>query len=120
MKNKKTMIAIAAVLVLGIGAFVFHPSNSQAARYGNLSVQRNLSVESHKSDAILVSESYERLLGFYMNTMEKRMDISDGGMIQIHEKLDMIDKKIDDIGARLTSIENALNITEEIPQPESK
>ncbi|MCF7954342.1 MAG: hypothetical protein K9M75_00935 [Phycisphaerae bacterium] len=158
MNTKNTLITLGGLCLIGMVAFVFCPSQSKAgsAKY---KVEPSISIEPYKSDAVRVSESYERMMGSYINTMdnrlgtadrgfdkvsakldgmstrlntmdkgldkvstkldtmENRLGMTDRGFDKVTTKLDTIEKKIDDLAIRLTAIENALNITQQIPKP---
>ena len=158
MKTKNTLITIASLCLIGMVAFVFYPSQSKAGS-GRYKIEPNISIKPYKSDAVRVGESYERMMGRYINTMdnrlgtadrgfdkvstkldtmarglssmdkgfnkvsakldamENRLGMTDRGFDKVTTKLDTIEKKIDDLAMRLSAIEKALNITEEIPKP---
>ena len=103
--------------MIGLLGYMLYPSQTKAGT-SKYKVQPNLSVEPRKSDAVRVGESYERIIGSYIFTMENRLALTDKGIERISSKLDTIDKKIDTLAIRLAAIEKALNIPKEIPKPE--
>lgn len=116
MNTKKTFIIIGGVALVALVSFVFYPSYSKAGS-GNYQFQRNLSVGAHKSDAEIISESYERILASYIGSVETRLAVTDQGLDKLSGKLDTIEKKIDGLDARLERIEKALIAPEDIPKP---
>lgn len=118
MKSKYKFITIGGLLMIGLLSYMLHPSQTRAGN-SKYKIRPDLSVEAHKSDAVRVSESYERLMGNYIYTIDNRFGQTDKGLEKISAKLDTIDKKIDDLAVRLSAIEKALNIPKGIPRPET-
>jgi septal ring factor EnvC (AmiA/AmiB activator) len=116
MKTKNTIITLGGLCLLALAAFILTPADSKAGR-NNYEIHSDLSIEPYKSDAVKVSESYERIFANHIGTMQNQLAETDRGLEKVSTKLDKIEKKIDDLGKRLTKIEKALNITEEIPKP---
>jgi len=116
MKTKYKYITFVALYTIGLLAYIFYPSQTSAGSK-KYRIQPNLSVEAYKSDAVKISESHERTMSVFINTMENRLALTDRGIEKISAKLDTIDKKIDSLSVRLTAIEKALNIPQEIPKP---
>ncbi|MBW8017033.1 MAG: hypothetical protein FVQ82_12680 [Planctomycetes bacterium] len=115
--NTKTFITLTGMCLATLAAFFFYPSQSKAGSVNKFKIQPNLSVEAHKSDAVRVSESYEWIMARYIGSVENRVAKTERGIEKVSAKLDTIDGKIDDIARRLTAIEKALNIEQEIPKP---
>lgn len=116
MLNRNIFISAGLVIVVFAALlWGYSPRGTSNVRY---EVQSNMSIPLHKSDTIRVAESYERMMDRYISTLEYRIASVDNNMSQVNEKLNSIDKKIDDIAFRLSRIEKALNITDEIPKPQ--
>lgn len=84
---------------------------------GNYDVEVNpqVQVEPYKSDAVRMSESYERIINRYQDMIEKHLLTQQQPSTEVIEKLEKIDKKIDSLSQRLTKIEIALKINNTEP-----
>lgn len=117
MNTKNTLITIGGLCLIGLVAFVFYPSQSKAGG-GRYKIEPSISIEPYKSDAVRVGESYERMMGRYINTMDNRLGTADRGFDKISTKLDTMtgrlgtmDKGLDKVSTKLDSMGNRLAIS---------
>ncbi len=109
---------LCGLALVGLVAYASYPSYSKVGS-GSYRIRPDISIGAYRSDTVRVSESYERILASYIGGVERRFALTDQGLEKVSTKLDTIEKKIDGLGRRLDRIEKALNITEDIPKPES-
>lgn len=119
MKTKKTCMTLGTLALVGLVAYVFYPSQSKAGSPA-YRIRPDISIGSRRSDTVRLSESYERILGSYIGGVERRFAVTDQGVDKVSTKLDTIERKIDSLARKLDRIEKALNITEQIPKPDSR
>lgn len=107
--NGKNLLIATAVLALCIVLASF--STSIQGRDRGYEIRPEITLPEQKTDTTRFIESYERILDRMISTNERGQIIADN-VGNISEKLESMDKKLDDISARIEKIENALNINE--------
>lgn len=119
MKNKQNMIKITGLLIIAAIALAWLSASTNADNKRFYELRQNISVPPKQSDTITMVNSYERLMHRYIALSENNMAEMDKNSDVVISKLDSIERKIDDLGTRLERIEKALNITDELPQPQA-
>ena len=118
MNTKNTLITLGGLCLIGVVAFVFYPSQSKAGKC-RYKIEPNISIEPYKSDAVRVGESYERMMGKYINTMDNRLGMADREFDKVSTKLDTMargfssmDKGFNKVSKKLDAMENQLGMTD--------
>jgi len=108
--NGKNMLIAAAVL-----AFCIILSSSSTLIQGTektYEIRPEITLPEQKTDTTRFIESYERLLDRLITTTEKSQFSLTDDISSVGEKLELMDKKLDEILVRIQKIEKSLNIDE--------
>ncbi|HPS54519.1 MAG TPA: hypothetical protein PLP05_02880 [Sedimentisphaerales bacterium] len=108
--NGKNMLIAAAVL-----AFCIVLSSSSTLIQGTektYEIRPEITLPEQKTDTTRFIESYERLLDRLITTTEKSQFSLTDDISSVGEKLELMDKKLDEILVRIQKIEKSLNIDE--------
>ncbi len=120
MKNTQNMIKLIALMVIATIALVWFSASTDASNNAHrktYEIRQNISVPAKQSDTITVVNSYEKLMHLYISLSENNMVEMEKNSDVVISKLDSIEKKIDDLGARLERIEQALSTPKDLPEP---
>ena len=112
MKSGKNLVKIAAVLLICgfLGLWWLAASTQADSKTYKVRPEVRLDLSSSLSETVHVMAAYERLMDRYMAMVEGNLKELSGNMKSGSRKLGSIEKKIDDLAARITKIEEALNI----------
>lgn len=102
MRNKVAIIAMAGVLAAGV--LLVMSSDGRAAERGSRN-EYEISVDAQKSDTVRMIEAYERLSDQYLKLVQQNLVQMSAADRDILAKLNTIDKKLDDLSARLANLE---------------
>jgi len=119
MKNKQKYINFTVLILAVISATIWLSATTNAGNKRSYEIRQNISVPLKQSDTVAVVNSYESLMHRYIALSENSMTEMGKNSDIIITKLDSMDKKIDDLAARLERIEEALNIPKDLPKPET-
>jgi len=111
MKNNGKKMLIAAA-VLGFCIVLSSSSTSIQGRGKTYEIRPEISLPAYQNDTTRFIESYERILQRLITTNERSQFNLSEDVGDVDKKLESMDKKLDDIIARLKKIEKALNIDE--------
>jgi len=111
--SKKSVIAGLAVMLAVVGVFAGLTATGRAA--DRTSRQYEVTVEPQKSDTVRMIEAYERLSDQYLKLVQQNLIQMAAADRDILDKLNAIDKKLDDLSARLARLEPAAKPAD--PQP---
>ena len=107
--NGKKMLIAAAVLAVCI-VLLSSSTSIQGRDKKTYEIRPEITLPEHKTDTTRFIESYERILQRLITNERSRINLAG----DVSEKLESIDKKLDDILTRLQRIEKALNIDKKI------
>ena len=111
METKKRILKVGFIIILACAAIFLLTSQTTTA--SNKTYELNPghhSVKGYASDVDRVLDSYERLMGRYMDIVDGNMKGIGSDTNKILIKLNSIDKKIDNLDERIARIEKALKI----------
>jgi len=111
MKTKKRIIKVGFIIVLACAAIFLLTSQTTTASDKTYKINPSQHmVKGYASDVDRIMDSYERLMGRYMDMVDGNMKGVGSGTNNILVKLSSIGKKIDNLDERIARIEKALKI----------
>ncbi len=117
MKTQKGALKAAVVVLCLCGAMVWFVSRTDAVEK-TYEIRPETTVGAYRSDAVRMMDAYERLMDRYMSLVESNLNNLGADTRSVLKKLNSIDRKIDNLGTRITRIEKALDIPQ--PKPRTK
>lgn len=111
--SKKSVIAGFTAALVALGVIAGLTATGRAADRSNR--QYEVTVEPQKSDTVRMIEAYERLSDQYLILVQQHLVQMAAADRDILDKLNAINKKLDDLSARLARLEPSANPTD--PQP---
>ncbi len=113
MSRKIAILCLTAVI--GLLAMAILTADGRAAERS--SRQYEVSIEGQKSDTVRMIEAYERLSGQYLTLVQQNLAQMSAADRDILAKLETIDKKLDDLSARLAKLETPAKPAAAQPAP---
>ena len=116
MKVSKKLLVVVAGIAACAAIVCYSPSIQGSQKTYEL--QPQVTIPEYRTDAARAIDAYERLMERYMDLTERNL-FGIGADVRIAAKrLDSIDRKLNELSARMTEIEKVLGIVH--PQPAAK
>jgi len=110
MRNKRTLLAVAAALAVCI--IIAWSSTSLQGRETVYEVRPQISVPEYRSDAARAIDAYERMMERTMDLNERNLTAIGADLREVVRILNSIDAKLGGLSARVARIEKSLGINE--------
>jgi len=108
MRNKRTLLALAAVLAACI--LILWSSTSIGGREITYEVYPQISVPEYRTDAARAIDAYERMMERSMDLNEKNLTAIGADLRKVVRILNSIDAKLTGLNTRVARIETSLGI----------
>ncbi len=108
MRNKRTLLAVAAILAVCI--IIAWSSTSLQGRETVYEVRPQISVPEYRSDAARAIDAYERMMERSMDLNERNLTAIGADLREVVRLLNSIDAKLGGLSARVARIEKSLGI----------
>ena len=108
MRNKRTLLAIAATLATCI--LILWSSTSIGGREITYEVRPQISVPEYRTDAARAIDAYERMMERSMDLNEKNLTAIGADLREVVRILNSIDAKLTGLNTRVARIEKSLGI----------
>lgn len=108
MRNKRTLLAVAAALAVCI--IIAWSSTSLQGRETVYEVRPQISVPEYRSDAARAIDAYERMMERTMDLNENNLTAIGADLREVVRLLNSIDAKLGGLSARVARIEKSLGI----------
>lgn len=117
MKTNKNLSVVAAVLVVCVAVWF---ATSIKGGENTYELHPEIFIPEYRTDAARAIDAYERLMERYMNLTELNLTGINSELKVIVRRLNSIDRKLEELSAKIVGIEKALGIKQPNPDLEEK